>query len=273
MVQVVPTGSTPEPQLRTGRGEPLLLLHGALLTWESWIPALDDLAADHDLLALTLPGHHGGPDAARPATIVSLADHAERALDAAGWDTAHLAGNSLGGWLALELAARGRARTVTAIAPAGLWRTPDAADSLLRKFRTFGPLIGLDTDAPPARPSLIRSLLLPLLAHRPGTVPNHVAKAMAAAPANCTIVEEIAEDPDLPTGFTGLDTLTVPVTILLPEHDRVLPPHIYAPLAPTPTREIRHLPGVGHIPMLEAPALITAEIRATVTRAAAARTA
>ncbi|QLY30894.1 alpha/beta fold hydrolase [Nocardia huaxiensis] len=268
MVKGAPLGTTPEPQLRTGRGEPLLLLHGALLTWESWLPVLDDLAADHDVLAITYPGHHGGPEPKRPATIASLADHAEQALDEAGWATAHLAGNSLGGWLALELAARGRARTVTAIAPGGLWRNPAAADSLLRKFRTFGPLIGLDTDAPPTSPALIRSLLLPLLAHRPAIVPNHVAKAMAAAPANCTIVEEIAEDPALPTGFTAMDALDVPVTILLPEHDRVLPPHVYAPLVETPTREIRPLPGLGHIPMLEDPARITAEIRATISRAA-----
>ena len=43
-------------------------------------------------------------------------------MDALGWDTAHIVGNSLGGWVAFELERRGRARTLTGIAPAGGWR-------------------------------------------------------------------------------------------------------------------------------------------------------
>ncbi|MGV9836114.1 alpha/beta fold hydrolase [Nocardia niigatensis] len=254
---------------RSGSGEPLLLLHGVLLTWQSWGAVLDELATAHTVLAPTLPGHWGGPEAARPATVAALVDHCERLLDESGWDTVHIAGNSLGGWIALELAARGRARSCTAIAPAGLWRTPAAAGSLLRKFRAFGPLIGLGPDRQPTIPSLLRSLLLPLLVDRPAAVPNPLAKAMTAAITECAIVDDLAEDPDLPTGFTRLADLDVPTTILLPERDRVLPPHVYAPLTPTSTVEVRPLPGLGHVPMLEAPDLIADEIRATIARAAA----
>ncbi|PRC61191.1 alpha/beta hydrolase, partial [Mycobacterium sp. ITM-2017-0098] len=42
-------------------------------------------------------------------------------MDELGWETAHIVGNSLGGWVGFELERRGRARTVTAIAPAGGW--------------------------------------------------------------------------------------------------------------------------------------------------------
>lgn len=48
-------------------------------------------------------------------------DQIEQIMDQKGWETAHLVGNSLGGWIALGLALRGRARSVTAIAPAGGW--------------------------------------------------------------------------------------------------------------------------------------------------------
>ncbi|MEC3914355.1 alpha/beta fold hydrolase [Nocardia sp. CDC160] len=259
----------PEAVHRSGGGEPLLLLHGVLLTWQSWGSALDALATDHAVLAPTFPGHWGGPEAARPATVRALVDYCERLLDESGWDTAHIAGNSLGGWVALELAARGRARSCTAIAPAGLWRAPAAADSLLRKFRAFGPLIGLGPDRQPTMPTLLRSLLLPLLANRPAAVPNPLAKAMTAAITECAIVDDLAEDPALPTGFTGLPELEIPTTILLPAHDRVLPPHVYAPLTSTQTLEVRTLPALGHVPMLEAPDLITAEVRATIARVAA----
>ncbi|GAB2522933.1 alpha/beta fold hydrolase [Nocardia heshunensis] len=259
----------PEAVHRSGGGAPLLLLHGVLLTWESWGTVLDDLATEHTVLAPTFPGHWGGPEAARPATVAALVDYCERLLDESGWETAHIAGNSLGGWVALELAARGRARSCTAIAPAGLWRTPAAADSLLRKFRAFGPLIGLGPDRQPTMPTLLRSLLLPLLANRPADVPNPLAKAMTAAITECAIADDLAEDPDLATGFTQLSELKLPTTILLPENDRVLPPHVYRPLASTDTLDVRPLPTLGHVPMLESPDLITTEIRATIARASA----
>src|SRR5262249_2655615 len=65
-------------------------------------------------------GHNGGPNAGTWFLSSSvLADHVERQLDELGWNTVHIVGNSLGGWVAFELESRGRARTVTGIAPAG----------------------------------------------------------------------------------------------------------------------------------------------------------
>ncbi|SUA74214.1 Dihydrolipoyllysine-residue acetyltransferase component of acetoin cleaving system [Nocardia otitidiscaviarum] len=260
----------PEPRLRTGRGAPVLLLHGFLLTWQSWGAVIDDLAGDHDVFAPTLPGHFGGPPARQPATIPGLVDHVEAMLDEVGWRTAHLVGNSLGGWIACELAARGRATTLTAIAPAGFWPDRPTAETLIRKFRSFGPLVGLNTaDGLPVMPNMLRSLLIPLLAHQPAVVPNRLANAMAATPAHCTIIKDLAEDPAIPAGFTKLPELDLPITILRPEHDRIIPPHFYAPDAFTghPTLTDRPLPGVGHVPMLEAPTLIASEIRKSIGRA------
>lgn len=77
------------------------------------------------MLALTLPGHAGGPPLPDPLTNPALLRSLERMLDDAGFATAHIAGNSLGGYLALGLAARGRARSVVALAPAGGWAAED----------------------------------------------------------------------------------------------------------------------------------------------------
>jgi len=107
---------------RGGGGEPLVLLHGIGHTWRGWKPMLALLERSFDFLALDMPGFGRSP--ALPAEVEptpeALADAVEAAMDAAGFTSAHLAGNSLGGWVALELARRGRARTVTAISPAGL---------------------------------------------------------------------------------------------------------------------------------------------------------
>jgi pimeloyl-ACP methyl ester carboxylesterase len=86
------------------------------------LPALE---RRHDVLAPTLPGHAGGPPLDAGADAAAVVDEVERLLDAAGFATAHLAGNSLGGYVALRLAERGRARSVVALAPAGGWAPGD----------------------------------------------------------------------------------------------------------------------------------------------------
>jgi pimeloyl-ACP methyl ester carboxylesterase len=79
----------------------------------------------HEVLALTLAGHAGGPAIEGEIGDATLADAVERAIDEAGFGTAHLVGNSLGGYVALQLASRGRAETVVAFAPAGGWARGD----------------------------------------------------------------------------------------------------------------------------------------------------
>jgi pimeloyl-ACP methyl ester carboxylesterase len=90
------------PSHRAGNGPPLLCVHGFMDTWRTWEPPLPD-----------------------PSSAQALADAVERAMDEAGFDTAHLVGNSLGGYVALQLAERGRAKTVVALAPAGGWAPGD----------------------------------------------------------------------------------------------------------------------------------------------------
>ena len=105
---------------RGGTGPPLVLLHGFMDTWRIWELVLPAVQCHHDVLAPTLPGHAGGPPLEG-----DVVDAIERAMDEAGFATAHVAGNSAGGYLALRLAARGRARTVVALAPAGGWAQGD----------------------------------------------------------------------------------------------------------------------------------------------------
>ena len=121
---------------RGGAGPPLVCLHGFTDTWRTWQLVLPTLERRHDVLALTLPGHAGGPPLPRERTTAALVDALERMLDQAGFATAHIVGNSLGGYLALQLAARGRAESVVALAPAGGWAEGDGSvDETLDHFR------------------------------------------------------------------------------------------------------------------------------------------
>ena len=90
----------------------MVCLHGFTDTWRTWELVLPALEREHDVLAPTLTGHAGGPPIAGEVTDAMLADGVERAMDEAGFDTAHIVGNSLGGFVSLQLAARGRATSV-----------------------------------------------------------------------------------------------------------------------------------------------------------------
>ncbi len=127
---------------RGGSGQPLVLVHGLGLSWRSWQPVLDALEDRHDVVAIDLPGFGESlplPDGAAP-TPTRLADAVESELDRLGLDAPALVGNSLGGWVALELARRGRAARAVVISPSGLespveralqWLTGTAANRVM----------------------------------------------------------------------------------------------------------------------------------------------
>ena len=112
---------------RCGTGEPLVLIHGTGGSRSNWGPVVDRLAAHRDLLLVDLPGHGGSdpPPAGIPHTPIGYAQVLAGLLDELAIDSAHTAGNSAGGWTALELAKLGRARSVVGLAPAGLWPRRD----------------------------------------------------------------------------------------------------------------------------------------------------
>ena len=121
----------------------LVLLHGILMSGNASQDVVPLLSNHHQVYTPTAAGHRGGPPVPRrPATVSDLVDAAERYLDERGLERPHLAGLSLGGWIAIELARRGRAATVCALAPAGFWSTGDSAqtqvNNQVRKFVTMG---------------------------------------------------------------------------------------------------------------------------------------
>jgi pimeloyl-ACP methyl ester carboxylesterase len=140
------------PAHRGGSGPPLVLLHGFTDTWRTWELVLPALERRFDVFAPALTGHGGGPPLNGSLDADTLVEGVERALDDAGIELAHVAGNSLGGFVALQLAARGRARSVVALAPAGGWA--DGGRSLEETLDFFATMNRLVKHAAPHAESI-----------------------------------------------------------------------------------------------------------------------
>src|ERR1700754_142475 len=106
---------------RTGSGDPLVLMHGIGSRWQMWEPVIGPLAEHHDVIAVDLPGFGASPmpPPGTPPGIDSQIALVSEFLAQLGVERPHVAGNSMGGLLALEMAGRGLARSATALSPAG----------------------------------------------------------------------------------------------------------------------------------------------------------
>jgi pimeloyl-ACP methyl ester carboxylesterase len=245
---------------RGGSGEPLVLIHGIGHTWRAWRPMLPLLERDFDVLAVDLPGFGRSP--ALPPDIEpipeALADTVEQAMDDAEFDQAVLCGNSLGGWVALELARRGRATRVVAISPAGLQhkREKGWGRNVLRAMHWFARHT-------PARDAILRNRLGRTLfaggtMARPWRLDPDDAVEQAAlfaqAPGfHATLPHTFDRQP------RGLNEIEVPVAILWGTRDLILLPRQGRRFERAiPGSELFYLKGLGHTPMADDPELLAA---------------
>ena len=231
--------------LRRGSGRPLVLLHTLGTDHRMWDPVLERLAAERDVLALDLPGFGGSPALERGSRRRPRARGAPGFSRSRGIERPHVAGNSLGGWVALEMAAAGRAASVTAIAPAGLWSRP--LEPKRSTTRTVARVL-LPVLAPLLRTRAGRRLAFAGTAARPELIPP--AAAMRLARAYATAPGFRAANDAMRAGrFTALDRLTIPVTLAWPEFDRLVsrPRRL-----PAGVRSVV-LRGCGHLPTWDDP--------------------
>lgn len=246
------------PAHHGGAGSPLILIHGFTDTWRAWDLVIPLLERHHDVLAPTLAGHAGGPPLGDPPTPGELCDGVERAMDAAGIDTAHVAGNSLGGYLALQLAERGRARSVTALAPAGGWDDDGAA---MREVFDYFVLVQkqLRAGAPnadrlmesPERRRLATQMITVRWEHIPGELIAHQIVGAAACTGAIPLITQA-----LRVGYPlAPERITCPVRIVWGTADRLL----HWPSAAARYRRLLphadwvEMDDVGHCPQLDAP--------------------
>ena len=241
---------------RTGAGEPLVLIHGIGSRWQVWEPVFDRLSAERDVIAIDLPGFGASPmpPPGTPPGIPSLTSLVGDFLDSVGLDRPHLAGNSLGGWISLELAKQGRVRSATGLSPAGFFNDREATYSRAflwasaRAARVLSPVAERVLEPP-----LARTLLFKHLTAHPARIPADEAvghlKALGGAPWFDETLRAITNQ-----RFSGGEQITVPATIAWGERDRLLlPRQARRAQRAIPHARVTTLRGCGHVPTYDDP--------------------
>jgi pimeloyl-ACP methyl ester carboxylesterase len=244
---------------REGDGEPLLLLHGIGHHRQAWDPVIPVLAKERDVIAVDLPGFGESPALpdGLPHDLPTMTTVLTALCEALGVERPHVAGNSLGGLLALELGRAGRVRSVTALSPAGFWSEAERRYAFgvlmtMRQIARRTPSSVVERLAPSA---VGRTLLTSTIYARPARRAPEAVIAETRALAHAEGFSETLRS-GREVQFTE-DVTGLPVTVAWGSRDRLLVPRqgVRAKTVIPRARLVR-LPGCGHVPMNDDPALV-----------------
>ncbi|MFJ6938548.1 alpha/beta fold hydrolase [Streptomyces sp. NPDC101132] len=257
---------------RRGAGEPLLLLHGIGHHLQAWHPVLDILATEHEVVAVDLPGFGASPALPDgvPYGLGSVVPALGSLCATLGLDRPHVAGNSLGGLLALEMARAGLVRSVTALSPAGFWSEAERryAFSTLRAMRAGARVLPRPALDRLSRTAAGRAALTSTIYARPGRrSPEAVVAETLALREAPGFAETLAAGEGV---LVTEDVPGLPVTIAWGTRDRLLLRRQGVRAKRTlPGARLVRLPGCGHVPMNDDPALVARVILDTAREASA----
>jgi pimeloyl-ACP methyl ester carboxylesterase len=247
---------------RGGAGEPVVLIHGVGSQWQVWEPVIPALERERDVIALDLPGFGGSPSL--PIGVVpnaaALADTVAEFLDSLGIERPLIGGNSLGGWIALELAARRRARAVVAVSPAGFaegWEQVAGRFQLMSAWRgaRLRPVVEWLARRPGTRVIAYGSMMGRPKKIRPAEA-LAASRNLAASVAFTNTVATLTRD-----RFRDAQRVDVPVTLVWGTRDLVLFPwQANRALRELPNARLVKLPGAGHVPTWDDPKAIVREL-------------
>ncbi|MFD8823880.1 alpha/beta fold hydrolase [Streptomyces sp. NPDC059605] len=245
---------------RTGTGEPLLLLHGIGHHRQAWDPVLPVLAVERDVIAVDLPGFGLSPALpdGLPYDLPTVVTVLGAFCSAIGVDRPHVAGNSLGGLLALGLGREKLVRSVTALSPAGFWAPGERryAFTTLRAMRRAALSMPMPLIERLSRSAAGRTTLTSTIYARPGRrSPDAVVAETVALREATGFHQTLAAGRD--ALFTD-DVPGLPVTVAWGGRDRILLRRqgVRAKRVIPDARLVR-LPGCGHVPMNDDPALVS----------------
>jgi len=234
-----------------GAGRPLVLLHGIGMSHFVWNAVVPYLCPTRRVIAFDTAGFGLTPPLPEQTlpTVPNLVDGLERSLQEIGIPLpVDLAGNSLGGYMALEAARRGIARSVVAICPAGLWKEHPAAHVRY----VFGIARLLATRFPAFFKAAVR---VPVLREMAFAVPVSLGSKRMLSDDAVRVVDDLSRSLAFEetfdatrSPFSGMG-ITVPVTVAFGDRDYIVTKRSrWRQTLPAHTRWAT-IHGWGHVPM------------------------
>lgn len=250
---------------REGAGAPVVLIHGIGHHWQGWRPVIERLSGEFEVIACDSPGFGNSPPlpAGVEPTIPAYADAFERFFAELGLERPHVAGNSMGGAIALELSRRRAVASVSAFSPAGFWSPAElrfcqvSLGMLARMPAPLQPGVAALAGTTPGRIALFSQLF-----ERPARIPPEEAVATLWAAWRAPAFNGALAAFDR-YSFTDPEALSGErVSIAWGVHDRLLVYRRQAPRARAALPGARHLAlGAGHVPFYDDPAAVAEVIR------------
>lgn len=241
------------------QGSPLLLIHGFTASADAWLRNIEALGARHRVYAIDLIGFGRSalPDA--PYSLDYYAHFLGRCLDSLGLESAHLAGHSMGGKLALYFALEQPTRVdrLVLVDSDGFGSVPIWGRVALSRT-VIEALVRLAASERAMRPLMRRMVYRPDPAFINDQVLGELRHAMLD-PDHMRVLVTLSRDYrhfdlSLTGGIERLSELTMPILLLWGAQDRTFPLKLGA-LAATllPTARYVVFDCCGHLPMLEHP--------------------
>jgi len=255
-----------------GSGPPLLFVHGLGGCWQNWLENLPHFARDHRVIAVDLPGFGASQMPAEPISVAGYARTLDRLCDALALDAAAVVGNSMGGFVAAELAIAHpqRVERLVLVSAAGLQIAELHLGTVLRALAltradrvvgVYGGWVAAHAETV-ARRTRLRRLMFAGIARHPEVVPWPLVAEQAQGfgrpgflPALRAMVSYPLRD--------RLGEIACPALVVWGENDRLVPlrdADVFQRLIPDARKLV--YPDTGHVPMLERPARFNADLRA-----------
>ncbi len=256
--------------LQLGAGPPLVFVHGLSGSWQNWLEQMPVLAAERRVIALDLPGFGQSPMPAEPISISAYARLLDRLLDELGIDAAAVVGNSMGGFVAVELAIAfpRRAERLVLVSPAGIsTHAPPGGTRALPTLRRLdrgmaagGAWMASKSDTLARRPRL-REAALNLLVSHPSRLPAPLAAEQLRGAGKPGFLQALQAIFDYKIR-ERLREIVCPTLIVWGERDRLIPvsdADVFAQLVPNSRKVV--FADTGHVAMLERPQAFNALLK------------
>jgi pimeloyl-ACP methyl ester carboxylesterase len=253
-----------------GSGPPVVFIHGLSGSWQNWLEQVPVFAREHRVIAFDLPGFGGSEMPAQKVSISGYGRFVNALLDELGVGSAAVVGNSMGGFIGIELAIRfpERVERMVLVSAAGLsieYLRNERALALLgvaeNRLAAYSGWVASRSDALARRPGA-RRLIFGIVAHRPERLPGPLVAEQVRGSGKPGFLPALDALTDYPIR-DRLGEIACPTLIVWGVEDKLVPARDadeFARLIPNARKVV--WPETGHVAMLERPAAFNALLAA-----------